>query len=127
MSKEKVKELIVCLVAIMFLAVAITSNVFASDDVGSLRNKSGEQENIADDDDYYGDDDEDEDEDDDDNVVNNTKVNNSVVNNSKANNSNKKASGMPDTGVDYSIVLIIAVCGISTVYAYKKIRDYNNM
>ena len=52
---------------------------------------------------------------------NNNKLNN-VVNN-KANVSN--ATEHADAGVDYSIVFIIAVCGVSAIYAYKKIRDYN--
>ena len=31
----------------------------------------------------------------------------------------------PQTGLDNSIVFIIAICGISALYAYKKIKDYN--
>lgn len=43
--------------------------------------------------------------------------------NNNANTAN--ASEHADAGVDYSIVFIIAICGVSAVYAYRKIRQYN--
>ena len=34
---------------------------------------------------------------------------------------------LPKTGVDYTALIIMAVCAISGVYAYLKIRDYNTI
>ena len=112
MSKEKIIELIIC---------SLTTNVFATDA-----------------DELLGDDDKNE------NVKNIPEKNNSVNkntnsnsnrnsntnsnSNSNSNNGNKNAgTAMPATGVDYSVLTIIGVCGISAVYAYKKISDYRNV
>lgn len=53
------------------------------------------------------------------NSINNT-VNN--TNSSKYNNTNLPAAGSQDSTV---VMIIVAVFGISALYAYKKIRDYN--
>lgn len=64
------------------------------------------------------------------NVVNNTA--NNVVNNT-ANNTNKNSSynntNLPKTGIEDAIpvAILVVVCGISAVYAYKKISDYKNI
>lgn len=58
----------------------------------------------------------------------NTNTNNTNINTSNNNTSryNNNTNTLPKTGVnDYSIALIIIVCLVSAVYAYKKIRDYN--
>jgi len=57
------------------------------------------------------------------NTVNNTSKNNTTKNN--ANNSNKNE--LPDTGLDTPSIAIVAICVISAIYAYKKVRDYNNI
>lgn len=123
MSKEKVRDLIVCVLALVVLILALTTNVFATgntpnleDDLGNNTNtnntfvsiESGSLNNTVN------------------NVVNNT-VNNSVNNVNTANNVNTNKTAIPYTGVDYSVIFIIAVCGISTLYAYKKIRDYKSL
>ena len=36
-------------------------------------------------------------------------------------------SNLPKTGIDYTALIIIAVCAISGMYAYLKIRDYNTI
>ena len=67
------------------------------------------------------------------NRVNNNTTNNSVKNNTVNNTTNKNTSSvynntsLPKAGsVDSVTVLaVIAVFGVSAVYAYKKIRDYN--
>lgn len=41
--------------------------------------------------------------------------------------SGASGDGLPKTGIDYSALFIIAVCTISGVYAYIKIRDYNQI
>lgn len=64
------------------------------------------------------------------NVVNNT-TNNTV--NNTVNNTNKNSSynntNLPKTGVEDAIpvAILVVVCGISAVYAYKKINDYKNI
>lgn len=107
---SRTKEILISLLAIIVLILAITTNVFATS-ADDLLNALGNNQNN--------------------NEVaeiqtrNNTtnKATNNTVNNIKANVAN--ATEHADAGVDYSIVLIIAVCGISAIYAYKKIRDYN--
>ena len=56
-----------------------------------------------------------------------TNKTNTVTNTTTNTNTNKNnTTAMPNTGVDYSVVFIIAICGISAIYAYKKISDYKN-
>ena len=106
MSNIKTKELIICLIAIIALVLTITTNVFATTPYlgDALGNNTNNEEipQIPE-------------------TTNNTNTNNINTNN----NTNTNKTAMPNTGVDYSVVFIIAVCGISAVYAYKKIRDYN--
>jgi len=110
---SRTKEILISLLAIIVLILAITTNVFATS-ADDLLNALGNNQNN--------------------NTVtqipskdnNNTNNNNNKLNNvvnNKANVSN--ATEHADAGVDYSIVFIIAVCGVSAIYAYKKIRDYN--
>ena len=117
MSKEKIKELIVCILAISVLLLVITTNVFAMDDDEDVFNALGGNANRYDN--IF--------EEENENIkVNNTAKNNTVKNNTAKNNTAKNTS-IPYTGVDHSVLFVIAVCGISAVYAYKKVRDYNNM
>ncbi len=114
---SRTKEILISLLAIIVLILAITTNVFATS-ADDLLNALGNNQNnntvtqIPSKDNNNTN-----------NKTNNknNKLNN-VVNN-KANVSN--ATEHADAGVDYSIVFIIAVCGVSAIYAYKKIRDYN--
>ena len=106
---SRTKEILISLLAIIVLILAITTNVFATS-ADDLLNALGNNQNN--------------------NTVtqipskdNNNTNNNTNNNNNKANVSN--ATEHADAGVDYSIVFIIAVCGVSAIYAYKKIRDYN--
>ena len=121
MSKEKVRDLVVCMLAIIVLFLVITTNVFASEEediVNALGGNANRYDNILDEPDNES------------VVVNNTAKNNTAKNNSKNNSKNNTAknnTSIPYTGVDHSVVFIIAVCGISAIYAYKKIRDYNNL
>lgn len=114
MSKIKTKELIICIVAIMILMLSIVTNVFATSLDDLLGNTSNQTETIPDRTNNTTN-----------NVTNNTT--NNVTNNNTTNNIAKNnTTKIPNAGVDYSIIFIIAVCGVSTIYAYKKIRDYNN-
>lgn len=62
---------------------------------------------------------------------NNTNTNNANAN--KNNNTNNSSiynnTNLPKTGVENSIpvVVLVAIFGISAVYAYKKIDDYKNL
>lgn len=42
---------------------------------------------------------------------------------------NTQPSTLPQTGdaSDYAIFLLVAVCVVVSIYAYKKVRDYNNI
>lgn len=113
MSNIKTKELIICLIAVIALILTITTNVFATQDINSLMgNNAANAENN--DFQQIGD--------------TNTNINtntNTNTNTNVANNNVNKVATIPYTGIDYSVVLIIAICGVSAIYAYKKIRDYN--
>ena len=115
----KVKELIICIISITALVLAITTTAFASEtpDLNTLmagNNTSGNNDfqtinettntNM--------------------NINTNTNTNTNTNVNANVNN-NTNTTAIPYTGIDYSVLIIIAVCGVSAVYAYKKIRDYN--
>lgn len=113
---NKTKELIICLVTVAILLLTLVTDVFAAgEDLNDLLgDTNSEYDSIGNRIDN--------------NTTNNTQ-NNSTNNslNKNTNNSNRNnAGGIPNTGVDYSVVFIIAICGISAIYAYKKIKDYNN-
>ena len=113
----KRKELIICIISVAVLLLAVTTNVFATTDLTALAgnvdnnsNKSNVQEITSTP------------------ANNNVPVNNNVpANNNIPANNNVPANNttMPYTGVNYSVIVIIAICGVSAIYAYKKIRDYN--
>ena len=113
----RTKEILISLLAIIVLILAITTNVFATS-ADDLLNALGNNQNnntvtqIPSKDNN--------------NTNNNTNNNNNKLNNVVNNKANvSSATEHADAGVDYSIVFIIAVCGVSAIYAYKKIRDYN--
>lgn len=116
----KKKELVIAILAVVMLVLSITT-VFAADGVADgdilnqlLRNES----DIANEnpDDY--------------NEIENGATNN-IIDNSTNNTVNNSANNntpdkLANTGIgDYSSIVIIAVAGISAIYAYKKIREYN--
>lgn len=114
MSKIKTKELIICVATLTILVLSIFTDVFATDNdlinnlLGS-QNKNVPEIPIGN------------------NTTNNTNNNtNNNANNNNTNNSNTNKTTIPNTGVDYSTLVIVAVCGISAIYAYKKINDYKN-
>lgn len=59
----------------------------------------------------------------------NTSLNTSTNNVSSYNNATNNTSNLPKTGIEDSIptMVLIVVFGISAIYAYKKIKDYNNI
>lgn len=122
---SKTKELVICIVVIVALILSITTNIFATsidELLGNMNNPNYETIpnstnsgiiNI--------------------NGTNNINTNSIVPDNTNVNtntntnlNINNNANSIPYTGVsNFSIIAIIAVCGVVAVYAYKKIRDYN--
>ena len=61
--------------------------------------------------------------------TNTTKTNTTNTNtaNTNTNSSVYNNTSLPKTGVDYSIIFIILACVVCAVYAFIKIRDYNNI
>ena len=62
------------------------------------------------------------------NTVNNT-INNTTYNtvNTTQTYNTTKTNTLPQTGVTdgYVVAILVTVCAISAIYAYRKIRDYN--
>lgn len=109
MSKIKTKEIIICIITLIALVLSIATNVFAEVTIKDINTINSGNKNVQQIEDRG----------------NNTKNNTSNNKNNVLNKTNKTTT-MPNTGVDYSILLIVAVCGISAIYAYKKISDYKN-
>ena len=130
---SKTKELIICIVVIIALILSITTNIFATsidELLGNMNNPNYQtipnstNQGIIDI-----------------NGTNNINTNNILPENTNTNintntntntnlntslNINNNTNSIPYTGVNnFSIIAIIAVCGVVAVYAYKKIRDYN--
>lgn len=111
MSKIKTKELIICVVTLTILVLSIVTDVFATE--SSIFNElMGNNSKVS------------EIQDRGENNIQNKK--NNVVNNTNNTNNTNKEAKMPNAGVDYSVLGIVLVCGISAIYAYKKINDYKN-
>lgn len=106
MLKLRNKELVICIITLLILAFTISSTL-ATNPVGLLNDTPNNNGNN----DYQE-------------IENKTTPKNDNTN-KNTNKNNTNTTGMPSTGVDYSVIVVIAVCGISSIYAYKKIRDYN--
>ncbi len=120
---KKLKEIVICLIAVVALVTVInncilTKSYAASSDLETMIDDfNTNTENIASDLNAV----------DDEPVNANKNVNKSTGNNvNKANNSNTN-SGIPYAGSNNTIVLVIIACGISTVFAYRKIKEYKNI
>ena len=125
MTKISTKELIICIITIIALVLALTTDAFATtpslnellndantaNEFNTIPEGNNTTNNTVN------------------NVVNNTinRTTNNTVNNIANNNAKANNTVIPDAGLDQSIVFIIAIFGISAVYAYKKIRDYKNV
>lgn len=118
MSKMKTKELIICIVTFIVLVLSIITNVFAVTNIEATLGGNSTGNNVQQIQERG-------------NNTNNNAFNNTsnAVNNTNNSNNTRNVANntkMPNTGVDYSILFIVAVCGISAIYAYKKISDYKN-
>lgn len=60
-------------------------------------------------------------------VINTTTNTNVNTNTNTSYRTNKNTETLPKTGVTdgYVVAILVTVCAISAIYAYKKIRDYN--
>lgn len=123
---SNVKKVIICILAIALVVLAVKTNVFASDSLSENifetlgnQNANGTPEQIENRNQNV----QNENSNKDSNSNLNTNSNTNKNTNKNANTAN--ASEHADAGVDYSIVFIIAICGVSAVYAYRKIRQYN--
>ena len=63
------------------------------------------------------------------NTVNNTTTNNTTNNTASVYNNTNTPNSLSKAGIEDSIptVVLIAIFGISAVYAYKKMNDYKNI
>ncbi len=64
------------------------------------------------------------------NTTNTTNTTNNVTNIANTTNTTNNTSSnetLPKTGIteDYAIIAFAVVCGISAIYAYKKVKNYN--
>lgn len=60
------------------------------------------------------------------NTTNNTNTTNTANTTNRTNTTNSVNQNLPNTGSNsYAVFALIAVCVVSAIYAYKKIRDYN--
>ena len=57
----------------------------------------------------------------------NANTNKSNTNMTVYNNATTKSTNLPKTGADYSVLFVIALFAVVAVYAYAKIRKYNNI
>ena len=127
MVKSRSKILMVIILTILML-ICVTSSVFADNTAiilptGTDNNTANSVANAE-------------------NTTENTKTNSTETTNIAANNttsiltSNNTVSqyntttnttALPKTGESdiYVVTALIAICGVSAIYAYKKIRDYN--
>lgn len=53
--------------------------------------------------------------------------NNVIPTNNTTNTNNSSTKDVPNTGLEDAPWLIIAVCGVSAIFAYKKIKEYNQI
>lgn len=125
---SNVKKVIICILAIALVVLAAKTNVFATDDLFNAfatgnENGNGTPEQIQNRNQNVENGNSNKDTNSNLNTNSNTNKNTNKNVNNNANTAN--ASEHADAGVDYSIVFIIAICGVSAVYAYRKIRQYN--
>ncbi len=119
---SNVKKVIICILAIALVVLAAKTNVFATEDILNVfatGNENGTPEQIKDRNQNVENGNSNKDTNS--NLNTNKNTNKNVNNNANTANASEHA----DAGVDYSIVFIIAICGVSAVYAYRKIRQYN--
>lgn len=109
----KNRKIMLIFIAIVMIIMAIAPVVYASNEEGLPVIETNEDLNNS-------------------NTDNNQASNNENTNNNAVLNANTDASTenkLPQTGVaeDTTLFVFIAVCILSAIYAYKKVRDYRNI
>lgn len=112
MMKKINSKLIIELIIIATLLLALTTVAFAADPIivgnptSNTQNNAGTQNEVP-------------------NVID-TNSNYNTSNTSYRANTNTNNT-LPQTGVTdgYVVAILVTVCAVSAIYAYKKIRDYN--
>jgi len=109
---KKIKEITACIVALLILVYAVEGvsatdtnidwdNIMANNSANNTNDNYQQIQTVP--------------------PVNNTNTNTGSI--APANNTN---TTVPYTGINNTgVFVIIGICGISAIYAYKKIRDYN--
>lgn len=113
MMKKINSKLIIELIIIATLVLALTTVAFAADPiiVGNPSNTQNETSDTNTQNEIP-------------NVINSNTAYNTSNTSYRTNTNN---TTLPKTGVTdgYVVAILVAVCAISAIYAYKKIRDYN--
>ena len=115
MENLKLKKLSLVILTVMLLCV-LNTQVFATSNNGvvQITNTNSASSNT--------------------NSAGNTNKTNNTTNNTNTNktntptytnNTSKSIPKAGDGNTVISVIAIVAICGVSAVYAYKKIRDYN--
>ena len=97
----KTKEIIVCVIALLILLFTVNT-VYASGNSINLEDLDLTSS-----------------------TENNNQLNNITPLNSANNMTADKDSGLPDTGISNSLIIMIAICGTFAAYGYKKVKEYN--
>lgn len=117
---------VVSILLVSLMVILFTTNVFAADNDTSFQDLTSTLNNTTENNTSK-------------NTNSNTNSNNANKNtnntnsNTNSNNTNNSSiynnTDLPKTGVESSIpvVVLVAVFGISAVYAYKKVNDYKNV
>lgn len=119
-----IKEIMIILISVMLITV--TTTAFASDlvlggsndnDATTLTGNEYENAQTVPEDDT--------------NIVGNNSVNNNNTNtntNTAKKYNTTNTTDLPQTGIeDYNVGILLVICIVSAIYAYKKITDYKNI
>ena len=111
------KELIISIVMlIVFLILGLNLSVFATNN-NSISFNNGFSFNLVNNNNNI--------------IPTNNSATNNVENNTtqipQNNTNNTSNTNVPNTGLEDAPWLIIAVCGVSAIFAYKKIKEYNQI
>ena len=114
MMKKINSKLIIELIIIATLLLALTTVAFAADPIivgnptSNTQNNAGTQNEVP-------------------NVIDTNSNYNTSNTSYRANTNTNTNNTLPQTGVTdgYVVAILVTVCAVSAIYAYKKIRDYN--
>lgn len=107
------KKVLSVILIISLLFVILQTSVLASDfDINKFLNENGNMTTIEET-----------------NNTNTTETNNvtDITNTNNVSNNTQVNETLPKTGIteDYAIIAFAIICGISAIYAYRKVKNYN--